>query len=122
MEKRSLTQILSDLRKIWDEYKYTQYQAQRELQQGHGGIHQQKMIHCQHLKKKFNFLKTQLKYRIHRPGTRIKFRMGTQLKEGIFPSLSHDDAVAYIELVALINNCPLEILEISEIKSEIKDT
>ena len=122
MEKRSLTKILSEMRKIWDEYKYTQYQASRELQQGHGGIHQQKMIHCQHLRKKFNFLKNQLKYRINRPGTHMKFKLGNQLKEANFISLSKDDAIAYVELVALINNCPLEILEISEIKSEIKDS
>ena len=120
MEKKTLTQLLSDMRKIWDEYKYTQYQAHRELQQGHGGIHQQKMIHCQHLKKKFNFIKHQVLFRVNQPGTRIKFRMGNEDMEAIFPALSKDDSITYIELLAMFNNCPMEIIEISEIKSEIK--
>lgn len=122
MERKSLSQLLADMRKIWDEYKYTQYQANRELQQGHGSVHQQKVIHCQHLKKKLNFIKHQVLYRVNQPGVRIKFRMGNKNMEAIFPALSKTDGVTYIELLAMLNNCPMEILEIQEIKSEIKET
>lgn len=124
MEQRnkSLSQLLAEMKKIWDDYKYTQYQASRELQVGHGGIHQQKMIHCQHLKKKFNFIKHLIKNRISRPGTIVKFKMGNKSYQGTFPSLSREDAIAYIELKAQMCNLMLEILEIQEINSEIKES
>lgn len=122
MERKNLTQMLSDMKKLWDDYKYNQYWASRELQQGHGGAHQQRVIHCQHVKKKMNFLKHQIIYRISKSGTKIKYKMGNKTYIGTFPSLSKDDAITYIELMAMVSNCPLEILEIQEIKFGIKES
>lgn len=119
MEKKSLKQILAELKKTWEEAKYTEYQAVREWQLNKPASHQQKMIHLNHLKKKFKFLKKTLEIRINKPGTWVKFKLGNDIYIGTFPSMGKEDSQTYLEILAQFRNCPLEILEIKDIKSEI---
>lgn len=112
MEK-TLSQLVKDIHRTYQEY--LTFQSQKPTR------YQNRNLRIKYLNDKIRFLKKKITKMVNKPGSRVKFKLGDRLFEAILPSLNKEDAVTYLELISLMRGLKLEILEISEINSEIRN-
>lgn len=114
MEK-TLKQLIEDIQKVYKEYQNAQYTPCKP------SMYQTRDLHIRHLSKKLRFLQKKVSYLVNKPGTKVVYAMGERTFEATFLSLSKEDTIAYLNLMALVKGFQLEILEISKIESEIRE-
>lgn len=120
MEQRNLTYLINSIKPLMEDYKHSEKLLNQYKSEGKLGSVQKQSAHLYYIRKKLRHTLSAIKDRITKPGTGIKFQLGEDIHEGIFPSLSPSETTSYVKMIALVEGKPLKILEIWEIKSEIK--
>lgn len=121
MEEVNIRTLLSSLKMTVNDVQFTHYQMSVALSKGKKGDWQRHKLRMGYLKRKLKGLMDKLNRKLNGIIITVTYKIGDKTYEQTFTNLTQQEVVDILQIRAILENANIEILEIKEIPTQIRE-
>ena len=121
MEKISIRTLLSSLKMTVNDIQFTHYQKRVAFEKGKKGDWQKYKLRISYLQRKLKGLMDKLNRKLNGIIITVTYQVGDKTYEQTFTNLTQQEVVDILQIRAIMENASVEILEIKEIPTQIRE-
>lgn len=121
MEEISIRTLLSSLKMTVNDIQFTHYQKRVALEKGKKGDCQRHKLRIGYLQRKLKGLMDKLNRKLNGIIITVTYQVGDKTYEQTFTNLTQQEVVDILQIRAIMENASVEILEIKEIPTQIRE-
>lgn len=121
MEEISIRTLLSSLKMTVNDIQFTHYQKRVAFEKGKKGDCQRHKLRIGYLQRKLKGLMDKLNRKLNGIIITVTYRVGDKTYEQTFTNLTRQEVVDILQIRAIMENASVEILEIKEIPTQIRE-
>ena len=121
MEEISIRTLLSSLKMTVNDIQFTHYQKRVAFEKGKKGDWQKYKLRISYLQRKLKGLMDKLNRKLNGIIITVTYQVGDKTYEQTFTNLTQQEVVDILQIRALMENASVEILEIKEIPTQIRE-
>lgn len=121
MEEISIRTLLSSLKMTVNDIQFTHYQKRVAFEKGKKGDWQKYKLRISYLQRKLKGLMDKLNRKLNGIIITVTYRVGDKTYEQTFTNLTQQEVVDILQIRAIMENASVEILEIKEIPTQIRE-
>lgn len=121
MEEISIRTLLSSLKMTVNDIQFTHYQKRIAFEKGKKGDWQKYKLRIGYLQRKLKGLMDKLNRKLNGIIITVTYQVGDKTYEQTFTNLTQQEVVDILQIRAIMENASVEILEIKEIPTQIRE-
>ena len=121
MEEISIRTLLSSLKRTVNDIQFTHYQKRVAFEKGKKGDWQKYKLRIGYLQRKLKGLMDKLNRKLNGIIITVTYQVGDKTYEQTFTNLTQQEVVDILQIRAIMENASVEILEIKEIPTQIRE-
>ena len=121
MEEISIRTLLSSLKMTVNDIQFTHYQKRVAFEKGKKGDWQKYKLRISYLQRKLKGLMDKLNRKLNGIIITVTYQVGDKTYEQTFTNLTQQEVVDVLQIRAIMENASVEILEIKEIPTQIRE-
>lgn len=121
MEEVNIRTLLSSIKITRNDIQFTQYQMRVALSKGKKGDWQRHKLRMGYLKRKLKGLMDKLNQKLNGIILTVLYKVGDKTYEQTFTNITQQEVVDILQIRAILENANIEILEIKEIPTQIRE-
>lgn len=121
MEEVNIRTLLSSIKITRNDIQFTQYQMSVALSKGKKGDWQRYKLRMGYLKRKLKGLMDKLNQKLNGIILTVLYKVGDKTYEQTFTNITQQEVVDILQIRAILENANIEILEIKEIPTQIRE-
>jgi hypothetical protein len=121
MEEISIRTLLSSLKMTVNDIQFTHYQKRVAFEKGKKGDWQKYKLRISYLQRKLKGLMDKLNRKLNGIIITVTYQVGDKTYEQTFTNLTQQEVVDILQIRAIMENASVEILEIKEIPTQIRE-
>lgn len=121
MEEISIRTLLSSLKMTVNDIQFTHYQKRVAFEKGKKGDCQKYKLRISYLQRKLKGLMDKLNRKLNGIIITVTYQVGDKTYEQTFTNLTQQEVVDILQIRAIMENASVEILEIKEIPTQIRE-
>ena len=121
MEEISIRTLLSSLKMTVNDIQFTHYQKRVAFEKGKKGDWQKYKLRIGYLQRKLKGLMDKLNRKLNGIIITVTYQVGDKTYEQTFTNLTQQEVVDILQIRAIMENASVEILEIKEIPTQIRE-
>lgn len=121
MEEISIRTLLSSLKMTINDIQFTHYQKRVAFEKGKKGDWQKYKLRISYLQRKLKGLMDKLNRKLNGIIITVTYQVGDKTYEQTFTNLTQQEVVDILQIRAIMENASVEILEIKEIPTQIRE-
>lgn len=121
MEEISIRTLLSSLKMTVNDIQFTHYQKRVAFEKGKKGDWQKYKLRISYLQRKLKGLMDKLNRKLNGIIITVTYQVGDKTYEQTFTNLTQQEVVDILQIRAIMENANVEILEIKEIPTQIRE-
>lgn len=121
MEEISIRTLLSSLKMTVNDIQFTHYQKRVAFEKGKKGDCQRYKLRIGYLQRKLKGLMDKLNRKLNGIIITVTYQVGDKTYEQTFTNLTQQEVVDILQIRAIMENASVEILEIKEIPTQIRE-
>lgn len=121
MEEISIRTLLSSLKMTVNDIQFTHYQKRVAFEKGKKGDCQRHELRIGYLQRKLKGLMDKLNRKLNGIIITVTYQVGDKTYEQTFTNLTQQEVVDILQIRAIMENASVEILEIKEIPTQIRE-
>lgn len=121
MEEISIRTLLSSLKMTVNDIQFTHYQKRVAFKKGKKGDCQRHKLRIGYLQRKLKGLMDKLNRKLNGIIITVTYQVGDKTYEQTFTNLTQQEVVDILQIRAIMENASVEILEIKEIPTQIRE-
>lgn len=121
MEEISIRTLLSSLKRTVNDIQFTHYQKRVAFEKGKKGDWQKYKLRISYLQRKLKGLMDKLNRKLNGIIITVTYQVGDKTYEQTFTNLTQQEVVDILRIRAIMENASVEILEIKEIPTQIRE-
>lgn len=121
MEEVNIKTLLSSLKMTVNDIQFTHYQMSVALSKGKKGDWQSHKLRMGYLKRKLKGLMDKLNRKLNGIIITVTYKVGDKTYEQTFTNITQQEVVDILQIRAILENANVEILEIKEIPTQIRE-
>ena len=121
MEEVSIRTLLSSLKMTVNDIQFTHYQMSVALSKGKKGDWQKHKLRMGYLKRKLKGLMDKLNRKLNGVIITATYKVGDKTYKQTFTNITQQEVVDILQIRAILENANVEILEIKEIPTQIRE-
>ena len=121
MEEISIRTLLSSLKRTVNDIQFTHYQKRVAFEKGKKGDWQKYKLRISYLQRKLKGLMDKLNRKLNGVIITVTYQVGDKTYEQTFTNLTQQEVVDILQIRAIMENASVEILEIKEIPTQIRE-
>lgn len=121
MEEISIRTLLSSLKMTVNDIQFTHYQKRVAFEKGKKGDCQIHKLRIGYLQRKLKGLMDKLNRKLNGIIITVTYQVGDKTYEQTFTNLTQQEVVDILQIRAIMENASVEILEIKEIPTQIRE-
>lgn len=121
MEEVNIRTLLSSIKITRNDIQFTQYQMSVSLSKGKKGDWQRHKLRMGYLKRKLKGLMDKLNQKLNGIILTVLYKVGDKTYEQTFTNITQQEVVDILQIRAILENANIEILEIKEIPTQIRE-
>ena len=121
MEEISIRTLLSSLKMTVNDIQLTHYQKRVAFEKGKKGDWQKYKLRISYLQRKLKGLMDKLNRKLNGIIITVTYQVGDKTYEQTFTNLTQQEVVDILQIRAIMENASVEILEIKEIPTQIRE-
>lgn len=121
MEEISIRTLLSSLKRTVNDIQFTHYQKRVAFEKGKKGDWQKYKLRISYLQRKLKGLMDKLNRKLNGIIITVTYQVGDKTYEQTFTNLTQQEVVDILQIRAIMENASVEILEIKEIPTQIRE-
>lgn len=121
MEEVNIRTLLSSLKMTVNDVQFTHYQMSVALSKGKKGDWQRHKLRIGYLKRKLKGLMDKLNRKLNGIIITVTYKIGDKTYEQTFTNITQQEVVDILQIRAILENANIEILEIKEIPTQIRE-
>lgn len=121
MEEISIRTLLSSLKMTVNDIQFTYYQKRVAFEKGKKGDCQRHELRIGYLQRKLKGLMDKLNRKLNGIIITVTYRVRDKTYEQTFTNLTQQEVVDILQIRAIMENASVEILEIKEIPTQIRE-
>ena len=121
MEEISIRTLLSSLKMTVNDIQFTHSQKRVAFEKGKKGDWQKHKLRISYLQRKLKGLMDKLNRKLNGIIITVTYQVGDKTYEQTFTNLTQQEVVDILQIRAIMENASVEILEIKEIPTQIRE-
>ena len=121
MEEINIRTLLSSLKMTVNDIQFTHYQMSVALSKGKKGDWQRHKLRMGYLKRKLKGLMDKLNRKLNGVIVTATYKVGDKTYKQTFTNIIQQEVVDILQIRAILENANVEILEIKEIPTQIRE-
>lgn len=121
MEEVNIRILLSSLKMTVNDIQFTHYQMSVALSKGKKGDWQKHKLRMGYLKRKLKGLMDKLNRKLNGVIITATYKVGDKTYKQTFTNITQQEVVDILQIRAILENANVEILEIKEIPTQIRE-
>lgn len=121
MEEINIRTLLSSLKMTVNDIQFTHYQMSVSLSKGKKGDWQRHKLRMGYLKRKLKGLMDKLNRKLNGVIITATYKVGDKTYKQTFTNITQQEVVDILQIRAILENANVEILEIKEIPTQIRE-
>ncbi len=121
MEEVNIRTLLSSLKMTVNDIQFTHYQMNVALSKGKKGDWQRHNLRMGYLKRKLKGLMDKLNRKLNGVIITATYKVGDKTYNQTFTNITQQEVVDILQIRAILENANVEILEIKEIPTQIRE-
>lgn len=121
MEEVNIRTLLSSLKMTVNDIQFTHYQMSVALSKGKKGDWQKHKLRMGYLKRKLKGLMDKLNRKLNGVIITALYKVGDKTYKQTFTNITQQEVVDILQIRAILENANVEILEIKEIPTQIRE-
>lgn len=121
MEEISIRTLLSSLKMTVNDIQFTHYQKRVAFEKGKKGDWQKYKLRISYLQRKLKGLMDKLNRKLNGIIITVTYQVGDKTYEQTFTNLTQQEVVDILQIRSIMENASVEILEIKEIPTQIRE-
>ena len=121
MEEATIRTLLSSLKMTVNDIQFTHYQKRVAFSKGKKGDWQRHKLRLGYLKRKLKGLMDKLNRKLNGVIITATYKVGDKTYEQTFTNLTQQEVVDILQIRAIMEDANVEILEIKEIPTQIRE-
>lgn len=121
MEEINIRTLLSSLKMTVNDIQFTHYQMSVALSKGKKGDWQRHKLRMGYLKRKLKGLMDKLNRKLNGVIITATYKVGDKTYKQTFTNITQQEVVDILQIRAILENANVEILEIKEIPTQIRE-
>jgi len=121
MEEVNIRTLLSSLKMTVNDIQFTHYQMSVALSKGKKGDWQKHKLRMGYLKRKLKGLMDKLNRKLNGVIITATYKVGDKTYKQTFTNITQQEVVDILQIRAILENANVEILEIKEIPTQIRE-
>lgn len=121
MEEISIRTLLSSLKMTVNDIQFTHYQKRVAFEKGKKGDCQRHKLRIGYLQRKLKGLMDKLNRKLNGIIITVTYQVGDKTYEQTFTNLTQQEVVDILQIRSIMENASVEILEIKEIPTQIRE-
>lgn len=121
MEEVNIRTLLSSLKMTVNDIQFTHYQMSVALSKGKKGDCQKHKLRMGYLKRKLKGLMDKLNRKLNGVIITATYKVGDKTYKQTFTNITQQEVVDILQIRAILENANVEILEIKEIPTQIRE-
>lgn len=121
MEEISIRTLLSSLKMTINDIQFAHYQKRVAFEKGKKGDCQRHQLRIDYLQRKLKGLMDKLNRKLNGIIITVTYQVENKTYEQTFTNLTQQEVVDILQIMAIMENVSVEILEIKEIPTQIRE-
>lgn len=121
MEEINIRTLLSSLKMTVNDIQFTHYQKRVAFEKGKKGDCQRHQLRIGYLQRRLKGLMDKLNRKLNGIIITVTYQVGDKTYEQTFTNLTQQEVVDILQIRAIMENASVEILEIKEIPTQIRE-